>query len=104
MRTTISARHCEISDELRERAGTVLERLTALVSRPVDGTIVFDVAAQLQTVEIRIHSSTGELFVATAEEKDHRTALDRAEDKVKRQLEKSAGARKPARSAKDAAL
>lgn len=103
MRTTISARHCEISDELRERAATVLERLDDLVTRPVDGTVVFDVAGQLQTVEIRIHASTGELFVATAEEKDHRTALDRAEDKVKRQLEKSTTARRTSR-ARDAAL
>lgn len=103
MRTTISARHCEISDELRERAGTVLERLTALVTRPLDGTVVFDVAAQLQTVEIRIHSSAGDIFVATAEEKDHRTALDRAEDKVKRQVEKSSSAKRSVRP-KDAAL
>lgn len=104
MRTTISARHCEISDELRERAGAVLQRLMGLVTRPVDATVVFDVAAQLQTVEIRIHAGTGELFVATADDKDHRTALDRAEDKVKRQLEKSAGARRGGRSTKDAAL
>jgi ribosomal subunit interface protein len=103
MRTTISARHCEISDELRQRAEAVLQRLMALVNRPVDGTVVFDVAAQLSTVEIRIHSSAGELFVASGEEKDHRSALDRAEDKVKRQLDKSAGARR-ARGARDAAL
>ncbi len=103
MRTTISARHCEISDELRQRAEAVLQRLTALVNRPVDGTLVFDVAPQLSTVEIRIHSSDGELFVATGEEKDHRTALDRAEDKVKRQLDKSASARR-SRGTRDAAL
>lgn len=103
MRTTISARHCEISDELRQRAEAVLQRLMPLVNRPVDGTVVFDVAAQLSTVEIRIHSSAGELFVASGEEKDHRSALDRAEDKVKRQLDKAAGARRT-RGARDAAL
>lgn len=103
MRTTISARHCEISDELRQRADEVLKRLEAVVNRPVDGTIVFDVAPQLSTVEIRIHSSSGELFVATGEAKDHRSALDRAEEKVKRQLEKAAGTRRD-RGARDAAL
>ena len=103
MRTTISARHCEISEELRQRAEAVLQRLMALVNRPVDGTVVFDVAAQLSTVEIRIHSSAGELFVASGEEKDHRSALDRAEDKVKRQVDKSASARR-SRGARDAAL
>ncbi|HWA57052.1 MAG TPA: HPF/RaiA family ribosome-associated protein [Gemmatimonadales bacterium] len=103
MRTTISARHCEISDELRQRAETVLTRLTGLVNRPVDGTIVFDVAKQLSTVEIRIHSSSGELFVATGEEKDHRSALDRAEEKVKKQLDKHGDTRR-SRGARDAAL
>jgi ribosomal subunit interface protein len=101
MRTTVSARHCEISEELRERAQSVLQRLTALVDRPVDGTVVFDVAPQIATAEIRIHSSSGELFVASAEDKDHRSALDRAEDKVRRQLEKSAGS-KHGRGARDA--
>ena len=103
MRTTISARHCEISDELRQRAESVLQRLMGLVNRPVDGTVVFDVAAQLSTVEIRVHSSSGELFVATGEEKDHRSALDRAEDKVRRQLDKSPSARR-SRGARDATL
>jgi ribosomal subunit interface protein len=101
MRTTISARHCEISEELRERAVSVLQRLTALVDRPVDGTVVFDVAPQTASAEIRIHSSAGELFLASGEDKDHRSALDRAEDKVRRQLERSAGSKR-GRSAKDA--
>jgi ribosomal subunit interface protein len=101
MHTTISARHCEISEELRERAQSVLQRLTPLVGRPVDGTVVFDVAKQLATVEIRIHASGGELFVASGADKDHRSALDRAEEKVRRQLEKSAGSRR-GRGAKDA--
>jgi ribosome-associated translation inhibitor RaiA len=101
MRTTISARHCEISEELRGRADAVLTRLTALVSRPVDGTVVFDVAPQLATAEIRIHGSAGEDFVATGEARDHRSALDRAEQKIRRQLEKSAAAKR-GRGAKDA--
>jgi ribosomal subunit interface protein len=101
MRTTISARHCEISEELRERASAVLTRLTTLVSRPVDGTVVFDVARQLASAEIRIHGSTGEVFVATGEDKDHRSALDRAEQKIRRQLEKSVAA-KHGRGARDA--
>ena len=101
MRTTISARHCEISEELRQRAQAVLERLTAQVNRPVDGTVVFDVAPQVATVEIRIHSSGGELFVASGEDRDHRSALDRAEEKVRRQLDKNP---RWSRGAKDATL
>jgi ribosome-associated translation inhibitor RaiA len=40
--------------------------------------------------------------LATGEEKDHRTALDRAEDKIRRQLEKSTQAKR-GRGAKGAA-
>ena len=43
MQTTITARHCEISDALRERALTVVERLGNLASRPIEATVVFDV-------------------------------------------------------------
>lgn len=103
MHTTITARHCEISDELRQRAEEVLQRLNALVTRPVDGTVVFDVAPQSASVEIRIHISSGEIFVATGEDKDHRSALDRAEEKVKRQLDKHITARRH-RDARDATL
>ena len=102
MTTTITARHCEISDELRQRAESVLQRLNGLVNRPVDGTVVFDMNPQ-PSVEIRIHSSSGEIFVATGEDKDHRSALDRAEEKVKRQLDKHITARRN-RGARDATL
>jgi ribosomal subunit interface protein len=101
MNISITARHCEVSDELRSRAATVLERLATLVTRPVEGTVVFDVSAGRSTAEIRL-AGRGGSAVATGEEKDHRTALDRAEDKIRRQLEKGAPARR-GRGAKGAA-
>ena len=42
MQTTITVRHCEISDALRERAITVVERLGNLASRPMEMAVVFD--------------------------------------------------------------
>ena len=101
MNTTITARHCEISDELRDRAIAVLARLSALVSRAVDGAVIFDVAAAKATAEIRLIGG-GDNYFATGEEKDHRTALDRAEDKIRRQLDKAAQAKR-GRGAKGAA-
>jgi ribosomal subunit interface protein len=101
MNTTITARHCEISDELRARADAVLARLGGLVSKVAEGAVIFDVAAGQSTAEIRLKGG-GEKFVASAEEKDHRTALDRAEDKIRRQLDKPNQARR-GRGAKGAA-
>lgn len=88
MRTTITARHCQITDALRERAQAVCDRLARHASRPVDGTVTFDVERVEQTVELKIHVSRGEVFVATGTAADHRTALDRAEERMRRQLER----------------
>jgi ribosomal subunit interface protein len=89
MQTTITARHCEISEALRERALAVVERLGNIATRPIEATVVFDVEGQLQTAELRLHVSRGEVLVARGEAEDHRTALDRAEDKLRKQLEKA---------------
>jgi ribosome-associated translation inhibitor RaiA len=102
MNTTITARHCEISDELRTRAEEVLGRLGSLTDRPVDGTVVFDVAPNLWQVEIRLHISRGDIFVGTGEEKDHRTALDRAEEKSAASSTSSSPAEEGAAPLKDA--
>jgi len=89
MQTTVTARHCEISEELRGRATAVLARLASVVHRPVEGMVLFDVGPASATAEIRFHGSRGDDFVATGEGKDHRSALDRAEDKLRRQAVKA---------------
>jgi ribosomal subunit interface protein len=88
MHTTITARHCEVSEALRERAITVMERLGNLASHPMEMTVVFDADGIQQTVELRLHVARGEILVATGEGADHRTALDRAEEKLRRQVER----------------
>jgi ribosomal subunit interface protein len=89
MQTTVTARHCEISDVLRERAVSVVERLGNVAARPMESTVVFDTDGIEQTVEIRLHLARGETLVASGEGPDHRTALDRAEDKLRRQVERA---------------
>jgi ribosomal subunit interface protein len=90
MQTTITARHCEISDALRERALAVVERLGNIAPRPMEASVVFDTDGQQQTAELRLHLATGDLLVAGGEAADHRSALDRAEEKLRKQLEKAA--------------
>lgn len=88
MRTTITARHCEVSEPLRERAITVMERLGSLAAHPMEMTVVFDADGIRQTVELRLHVARGEILLAKGEGADHRSALDRAEDKLRRQVER----------------
>ena len=66
MNTSITARHCEISDELRARAETVLGRLASHIPSPIDATVVFDNAPQA-SAEIRINGGHDQLFVATGD-------------------------------------
>ena len=96
MQTTITARHCEISDALRERALAVVERLGNIATRPMEASVVFDTDGLQQTAELRLHLATGDLLVASGEAADHRSALDRAEDRLRKQLEKASG--RPRRS------
>lgn len=89
MQTTITARHCEISDALKDRARSVVERLGSIATRPVESAVVFDVEGLVQTAELRLHLSRGEILIARGEAADHRSALDRAEERLRRQLEKA---------------
>ncbi|MGH7535123.1 MAG: ribosome hibernation-promoting factor, HPF/YfiA family [Gemmatimonadales bacterium] len=100
MKTAITARHCEISEALRERARTVLERLGSIAQRPIEATVVFDTDGIAQTAELRLHVARGEVLVASGDASDHRTALDRAEEKLRRQLEKASAWPRRARSSK----
>lgn len=88
MQTTITARHCEVPEPVRERAITVVERLENLAHRPMEMTVVFDADGIKQTVELRLHLARGEVLLAKGVGADHRTALDRAEEKLRRQVER----------------
>jgi ribosomal subunit interface protein len=90
MRTVITALHCEIPEPLKERAEAIGDRLGHLAPRGHECVIVFDVEAanSKATAEVRLHIPPGKWLVARGEEADHRTALDRAEEKLKHQLDK----------------
>ena len=95
MQTAITARHCEISDELRARTREVLARFGDFLQAPVEGTVVFDTLPQGAQAEIRLRGGRGEWFVATGEDKDHRSALDRAIEKIRRQVDRDGGQKRP---------
>jgi ribosomal subunit interface protein len=96
MRITITARHCEIPEELRARARARLEHLARIAPRPHEGRVVFVADNGRPTVEVRLHAARGAVHVGTARGADHRTALDLAVAKVRRQLDKSPHRRRTA--------
>lgn len=90
MKTTVTARHCEVPEEIRTRAAEVTEKLARLAPRPQRMEIVFDDDHQRRVVELKMSLPRGQTLIATAEEADFRTALDRAAEKLRSQLEKLA--------------
>lgn len=99
MQTTISARHCEVTDQLQQRAMEVTERLAQLSPHALEATVVFDAGPAAHTVEIRLHARGRKVLVGVGEGTDHRTALDRAEEKLRPQILKAARGRSRARRA-----
>jgi ribosomal subunit interface protein len=90
MRTVITALHCEIPEALRERAEAIVERLGHLAPRGHECLIVFDVEGDgMASAEVRLHIPRGKWLVARGDGADHRTALDRAEEKLRNQLDKT---------------
>ncbi|MEZ4412671.1 MAG: HPF/RaiA family ribosome-associated protein [Gemmatimonadales bacterium] len=88
MPVTITARHCELTELLRERAQEIAERLEARAGRPSDVSVIFDLEAGVSTAELRLLAFGQEPILSTGRGDDHRTALDQAEARLRRQLEK----------------
>jgi len=100
MQLTITSRHEEVPEALRARAEAVVARLAKLAHRPTSAQVEFDLQHQRATAELRLWAARGAVHVARAEAEDHRTALDRAAAKLRRQLDrKPADRRRPAAKA-----
>jgi ribosomal subunit interface protein len=97
MRTTITARHIEIPASLRTRTEQVMARLGHLSPHALESTVVFDEDGGACTAEVRLHVRRWQILVGHGDGADHRAALDRAEDKVRRQLERNGTVRRPRR-------
>jgi ribosomal subunit interface protein len=97
MQTTITARHCEITDALRDRALEVTARMADLSPHALESTVVFDAEGLVNRVEIRLHARRRKVLVGVGEGPDHRTALDRAEEKLRPQLLRAGRSRDAAR-------
>jgi ribosomal subunit interface protein len=96
VKTTVTARHCELPEEIRTRAEEVADKLARMAHRPQRMEIVFDNDHQRRIVELKMWLPRGQTLVASGDETDFRTALDRAAEKLRSQLEKNA-ARTPRR-------
>lgn len=94
MQVMITSRHEEVPEALRERAEAVVARLAKLAHRPTRAQVEFDLEHQQARAEIRLHAAQDAVYVSSADADDHRTALDRAAGKIRRQLDKKPASRR----------
>jgi ribosomal subunit interface protein len=86
MRITITARHTEIDDDLRAHTRELVEKVVKLGRRPHHAQVIFTEDHGEAGVEIEVHVPRGRIHVAKAQAADHRSALDLAIARIKRQL------------------
>ena len=86
MRLTITARHTEIDDDLRAQTRELVEKALKVAHRPQRAQVTFSEDHGEIAAEIAVHVPRGRVHVAKASAADHRSALDAAIARMKRQL------------------
>lgn len=102
MRIAITARHLDISADLRTRARALVMRLAKLAARAHDAQVTFGSDHGVATAELKLHILRGAVLVGHAEGADHRSALDLAAARVRRQLDKLPVKRRKSRARRTA--
>ncbi len=88
MDVTITARHCTVADSVRQRATERVARLSKYQPRASAGDVIFDEDGSVRRAEIRIAVDGAPIRVAKADGETFQVALDRAVQKVARQLKR----------------
>ncbi len=105
MEVTITARHCAVSDSLRERAATRLESLPRYEPRLLSVLVSFENDHGAHRVEVRAHPGSGHQMVATGSSEDEfQAALDTAIDRLTRQLKRRRSRRRDHKAPRPAEL
>ena len=85
MQITLSVRHGDVPEPLKQHAQMEVEGLARFFERLVEADIVLDQEGHRHIAEVRIHSSSDTHFAST-EADDWRSAVDGTIDKLRRQL------------------
>lgn len=91
MEITLSVRHGDVPDSLKQYVREEVEGLSKYFGRLVEGDIILDEETRERYIaEVRVHSSNNTHF-ACSEAGDFRTAIDETINKLRRQLKRHKG-------------
>ncbi|MEX2467193.1 MAG: ribosome-associated translation inhibitor RaiA [Gemmatimonadota bacterium] len=86
MRIQITARHCDVPDDVLERAREQVGALSKFNPRATSADVVFDEEKVSRKVEVIVHADSSPLVVAHGEAREFRAAVDQVVDRVGRML------------------
>lgn len=86
MKTTITARHFELTDPLRTHAEEVFQRLTKFFNHIEETHVILETEKYRHKVEATLRLQNGTAFVAKELSNDMYLSLDQAADKLETQL------------------
>jgi putative sigma-54 modulation protein len=86
MRVSVTGRHMGVSEPLKAYCQEKAERLVRFLDRIQSVEVVVDGKAGVHTVEMIVHSSGAQPFVATHQHEDAYAAVDLLVDKLEEQL------------------
>jgi len=90
MQKTITARHFDLTSELREKAEVEMDGLTRYFDNIVSAELILDMERHRRIAELKVKVYK-EVLTATGETDDMYNAINMAVDKVKKQLKRYKG-------------
>lgn len=86
MRIQMTARHCDVPDDVLERAREQVESLSKFNPRASSAEVVFEEEKVSRKVEVIVHADGSPPVVAHGEAQEFRGAVDQVVDRVGRML------------------
>lgn len=99
MQVTFSARHCTVSDNMREHATRRVDRLRRIEKRPGDVSLNFAEDHGQKSVEVHLNIAGGGAHMARGKAPTFRTAVDRAVERLERQVKRERSRKRARRNA-----
>ena len=93
MKVSVTARHFDLTPELREHAEARLARFGRFANGLLSAHVVLEVEKYRQIAEVMVHAREGD-FTGKAESDDMAVSIDGACDKVERQIRRSVDKRR----------
>jgi putative sigma-54 modulation protein len=97
MQISMSFRHMEPTDAMKELVEDKVSRVKKYIQGPVEANVVMSVERYLQACDVTIIAG-GDTFKGREETDDMYTSVDKVMDKIERQIEKTKGRRRASRT------